>query len=145
MRRVIKISVLLGMLVLAAVFFFASFAQADPGRHSHPHHQTKAVSPFDKVSSDKPLHCLLNAHLHKTKEECPHNSSHPDKGKSAEFRADCGSNPINSEGSSFGGDLLKHTNTDGFTYNLDYKFLIPQTNDKISLLPRSFEHPPQLS
>jgi len=143
MPRFSKILCLQGILVLGAVFLLVSFAQASVGHHGH--HQTKVVSPFDKVNSDKPLHCLLNAHLHKIKEKCPHKSNHSDHGKSAELRADCHSNPINSDGMTFGGDLLKYTNNDEFTHHLISQFLFPQTSDKIRSLPGSFEHPPQLS
>jgi hypothetical protein len=142
MRRFTKIFCLQGALVLAAVFFLASFAQASGGHHSH--HQAKLVSPFDKVSADKPLHCLLNAHLHQTKQDCPHEGNHS---KSAEFRADCGSHPgaSHSKGFSFGSELSQLVQSDEFIHHLtSYSFYV-LIDDEVRLLPRSIEHPPQLS
>jgi hypothetical protein len=142
MRRFTKIFCLQGALVLAVVFLLASFAQASGSHHSH--HQAKVVSPFDKVSADKPLHCLLNAHLHQAKQDCPHKENHS---KSAEFRADCGSHPgaSHSKGFSFGSDLPQLAESDAFTHNLaSHSFYLP-IGYKVRLFPHSIEHPPQLS
>ncbi len=138
-----KISFLQGVLVLVAIFAYASFAQASPGHHSH--HKTKVVSPFDKVNSDKPLHCLLNSHLHQSNQDCPHKANHSTKNKSAKLSADCGSKTGNSEGISFGYDLPQFSQSDEFSHHLISQFLISQATCKIRSLPRSFEHPPQLS
>ncbi len=140
MRRFTKIFCLQGALILAAVIMLASFAQASGSHHSH--HQV--VSPFDKVSADKPLHCLLNAHLHQIKQDCPHEGNHS---KSAEFRADCGSHPgaSHSKGFSFGSDFSKFAQSYEFTHHLaSYSFYVV-IDDEVRLLPRSIEHPPQLS
>jgi hypothetical protein len=144
MRRFTKIFCLQGALILAAVLMLVSFAQASGGHHSHSNHEAKIVSPFDKVSADKPLHCLLNAHQHQIKQDCPHEGNHS---KSAQFRADCGSHPgaSHSKGFSFGSDLLKLTQSDEFTHHLaSYSFYVV-IDDEVRLLPRSIEHPPQLS
>jgi hypothetical protein len=140
MRRFTKIFCLQIALVFAVVFLLASFAQASGNHHSH--HQV--VSPFDKVSADKPLHCLLNAHLHQIKQDCPHADSHS---KSAEFRADCGSHPgaSHSKGFSFGSDLSQLTQSDDFTHHLASYSFYPLIDDEARLLPSSIEHPPQLS
>ncbi len=143
MLRYTKILCLQGVLVLGAVFLFASFSQASEGHHSH--HHNKTVSPFDKVNSDKPLHCLLNAHLHKTKEACPHNSNHSNKGKSTELRVDCGSNPVNSEGISFGSDFPQYTQSDEFNHHLVIQAVPPLVEGDISIFYHSIERPPQLS
>ncbi len=142
MRCSTKIFCLQGALVLAVVFLLASFAQASGSHHSH--HQAKVVSPFDKVSADKPLHCLLNAHLHQSKQDCPHKENHS---KSAEFRADCGSHPgaPNSQGFSFGNDLPQFTESDAFTHNLASHSFDLAIDYKVCLFPHSIEHPPQLS
>jgi hypothetical protein len=142
MRRFTKIFCLQGALVLVAVFMLASFAQASGSHHSH--HQAEVVSPFDKVGSDKPLHCLLNAHLHQAQQDCPHQEKHS---KSAEFRADCGSHPgaSHSKGFSFGSDFSQFAQSGEFTYLLaSYSFYVV-IDDEVRLLPRSIEHPPQLS
>jgi hypothetical protein len=142
MRRFTKIFCLQGTLVLAVVFLLASFAQASDSHHSH--HQAKIVSPFDKVNSDKPLHCLLNAHLHQGQQDCPHKENHS---KSAEFRADCGSHPgaSHSKGFSSGNDLPQFAESDVFIHNLvSHSFYLP-IDYKVRLFPHSIEHPPQLS
>lgn len=141
MRRSTKIFCLQGALVLAAVFLLTSFAQASGGHHSH--HQAKVVSPFNKVSSDKPLHCLLNAHLHQAKQDCPHKANHS---KSTEFRADCGSHPgaSNSQGFSFGSDFSQLTQNDELIHHLVPHSFYPPLDVETRLLPRSIEHPPQL-
>jgi hypothetical protein len=140
MRRLTKIFCLQGALVLAVVFCLASFAQASGSHHSH--HQV--VSPFDKVSADKPLHCLLNAHRHQAKLDCPHKNNNS---KSAEFRADCGSHPgaSHSKGFSFGSDLPKFAESDAFTHNLESHSFYLLIDYKVRLFPHSIEHPPQLS
>ena len=140
MRRFTKIFCLQIALVFAVVFLLASFAQASGSHHSHQ----QVVSPFDKVSADKPLHCLLNAHLHQIKQDCPHQESHS---KSAEFRADCGSHPGGShqKGFSFGSDLQQFTQSDAFTHHLESHSFYPHIDYKVRLFPRSIEHPPQLS
>ncbi len=144
MRKLTKIISLQAVLVLAAVFFFAAFAQASQSHHSH--HSAKIVSPFEKrASADKPLHCLLNAHLHKSNEDCPHTSNHSKHGKSTELRADCGSNPVNSDGISFGNDLPQYTQSDEIIHHLVFQFLFPLTAEKARLFPHSIERPPQLS
>ena len=145
-----KISAVKGVLVLAAVFFSGGIAQAHPGHHSHPHpghhshHQHKAeiISPFNKVSADNPLHCLLNAHMHKAKQDCPY------KGKNsngiAKFRADCGSSPVNSVGFSSGSDLPQLVQSDEYSHHRSFASLIPQTVDKTCRFPHTIERPPQL-
>jgi hypothetical protein len=113
---------------------------ASGGHHSH--HQAKVVSPFGKVSSDKSLHCLLNAHMHQAKLDCPHKENHS---KSTEFRADCGSHPgaSNSKGFSFENDLSRFDKSDAFAHNLvSYPFYIP-IDFKVRFLPHTIEHPPQ--
>ena len=142
MRRFTKTFCLQSAIVLAVVFLLASFAQASGGHHSH--HQAKVVSPFGKVSSDKSLHCLLNAHMHQAKLVCPHKENHS---KSTEFRADCGSHPgaSNSKGFSFENDLSRFDKSDAFAHNLvSYPFYLHIVS-KVRLFPRSIEHPPQLS
>jgi hypothetical protein len=142
MRRFTKIFCLQGVLVLAVVFLLASFAQASGNHHSH--HQSEVVSPFDEVSADKPLHCLLNAHRHQAKLNCPHKDNHP---KSAEFRADCGSHSgaSHSKGFSFGSDLSQFAECDVFALHLiSHSFYLP-IDYKVRLFPGSIEHPPQLS
>jgi hypothetical protein len=142
MRRFTKIFCLQSALVLAVVFLLASFAQASGSHHSH--HQAEVVSPFDKVGADKPLHCLLSAHLHQVKQDCPHKENHS---KSAEFRADCGSHQgaSHSKGFSFGSDLPQFTQNDAFIHNLaSHSFYLP-IDYKVRLFPHSIEHPPQLS
>ena len=142
MRLIIKIFCLQSALVLAFVFLLASFAQASGGHHSH--HQAKVVSPFGKVSSDKSLYCLLNAHMHQAKLDCPHKENHS---KSTEFRADCGSHPgaSHSKGFSFGSDLPQFAESDAFTHNLASHSFYLRLDYKVSLFPHSIEHPPQLS
>ncbi|MFT4577880.1 MAG: hypothetical protein ACI8PD_000972 [Nitrospinales bacterium] len=139
MRRFTKIFCLQIALVFAVVFLLASFAQASGNHHSH--HQI--VSPFDKVSADKPLHCLLNAHLHQIKQDCPHQKNHS---KSAEFRADCGSHPgaSHQKGFSFGNDLSQLAQ-DEFIHHLALHSFYPLIDYKVRLFPLSIEHPPQLS
>ena len=144
MQRFIKNFALQGMLILSVVLFLATFAQASPGHSSH-HHSTDVVSPFDKVSSDKPLHCLLNAHLHQKKQACPHKGNHSKNNKSAELRVDCGSSPVGSGGASFGSDLPQFASNIEFFHHLSSEFTIHLTNDKIRLLSISIEYPPQLS
>ena len=142
MRRFTKTFCLQSALFLAVVFLLASFAQASGGHHSH--HQAKVVSPFGKVSSDKSLHCLLNAHMHQAKLDCPHKENHS---KSTEFRADCGSHPgaSNTKGFSFENDLSRFDKSDAFAHNLvSYPFYLHIVS-KVRLFPRSIEHPPQLS
>ena len=143
MQRFIKISVLLGLLVLAALLCLASFVQASQDHHSHK--QAKIVSPFDKVSSNKPLHCLLNSHLHKVNQECPHKANHSKKSMATELRADCGSNPVNSDGISFGNDLPQYIKNEEFVHHLVSLILIPLKIEKTRLFPHSIERPPQLS
>lgn len=142
MRRFSKIFCLQAVLIFGVVFLLASLAQASVGHHSH--HQVKVVSPFNKVSADKPLHCLLNAHLHQTTQDCPHKDNHS---KSAEFRADCGSHPgaSNSHGFSFGSDLSQFTQNDDFFHHLISNSFYSPLVDEARLFPRSIEHPPQLS
>ena len=142
MRHFTKIFCLQSALFLAVVFLLASFAQASGGHHSH--HQAKVVSPFGKVSSDKSLHCLLNAHMHQAKLDCPHKENHS---KSTEFRADCGSHPgaSNSKGFSFENDLSRFDKSDAFAHNLvSYPFYIP-IDFKVRFFPHTIEHPPKLS
>jgi hypothetical protein len=142
MRRFIKIFCMQGALVLAVLLMLASFAQASGSHHSH--HQSKIVSPFDKVNSDKPLHCLLNAHLHQGKKDCPHKENHS---KSAEFRADCGSHPgaSHSKGFSFGSDLPQFVESDVLTHNLASRSFYLPIDYRVRLFIYSIEHPPQLS
>lgn len=142
MQRFTKIFFLRGTLVLSVVFLLASFAQASGSHHSH-HHQAKVVSPFDKVSADKPLHCLLNAHRHQIKQDCPHKENHS---KSVEFRTDCGSHPgaSHQKGFSFGSDLSQVTQ-DEFIHHLASHSFYLLIDTEVCLLPRSIEHPPQLS
>ena len=142
MRRFTKIFCLQSELVLAVVFLLASFAQASGGHHSH--HQAKVVSPFGKVSSDKSLHCLLNAHMHQAKLDCPHKENHS---KSTEFRADCGSHPgaSHSNGFSFGNDLSRFDKSDAFALNLVYfPFYIP-IDFKVRFFGHTIVHAPTLS
>ena len=136
-----KMFCLQGALVLALVFLFASFAQASDSHHSH--HKVKVISPFDKVSAEKPLHCLLNALLQHAKIDCPHKNNH---NKSAEFRADCGSHPGSSHQkvSSFGSDLSQVTQ-DNFTYHLASRSFHLIIDSEVRFSPRTIEHPPQLS
>jgi len=138
-----KISVLRGLLILAALLCFASFAQAS--QHHHSHKRTKIVSPFDKVSLNKPLHCLLNSHLHKANQECPHKANHSKKSMATELRADCGSNPVNSDGISFGNDLPQYIKNEEFVHHLVSLVLIPLKIEKTRLFPHFIERPPQLS
>lgn len=145
MGRLLKIPILQGVLIFSIVFLLAGFAQADPGNHAHPHHQAIKASPFDKLNSDKPLHCLLNAHLHNPNQNCPHKANRSKKSKSAELRADCGSSPAKSDGISFANDLPGNTQTDEFLHHLAPEPLIPQTTPKVRLFPHSIERPPQLS
>ena len=143
MQRFIKISVLQGLLILATLLYLASFAQASQGHHSHE--RTKIVSPFDKVTSNKPLHCLLNSHLHKVNQECPHKANHSKKSMATELRAECGSNPVNSDGISFGNDLPQYIKNEEFVHHLVSLALIPLKIEKTRLFPHSIERPPQLS
>jgi len=143
MQRFIKISVLQGMLVLAALLCLASFAQAS--QHHHSQKRTKIVSPFDKASSNKPLHCLLNSHLHKANQECPHEANSSEKSMATELRADCGSNPANSDGISFGNDLPQYIKNEEFVHHLISLALIPLKIEKTRLFPYSIKRPPQLS
>ena len=143
MQRFIKISVLQGLLILATLLCLASFAQASQGHHSHK--RTKIVSPFDKVTSNKPLHCLLNSHLHKAGQECPHKANHSEKSMATGLRADCGSNPVNSDGISFGNDLPQYIQNDEIVHHLVPLALIPLKIERARLLPHSIERPPQLS
>ncbi|MEK9629142.1 MAG: hypothetical protein VW455_08970 [Nitrospinota bacterium] len=144
MNRVIKISILQTVMILASVFLFIGIAQAGSGHHSH--HQMEVVSPFDKVSADKPLHCLLNSHLHKVNQDCPHKLQHSKNSLSTELRADCGPSIPNSNGVSFGGvDFPQNSDTDEFEHKLISKRITPLLSEKLLSLPDSFEHPPQLS
>ena len=143
MQRFIKISVLQGLLVLATLLYLASFAQANQGHHSHK--RTKIVSPFDKATLNKPLHCVLNSHLHKVNQECPHKANHSKKSMATELRADCGSNPVNSDGISFGNDLPQYIKNEEFAHHLVSLALIPLKIEKTRLFPHSIERPPQLS
>jgi len=142
MRLFIKIFCLQSALVLAFVFLLASFAQASSGHHSH--HQAKVVSPFGKVSSDKSLHCLLNAHMHQTKLDCPHKENHS---KSTEFRADCGSHPgaSHSKGFSFGNDLFQFDKSYAFAHKLVSYSFYNLIDFKVRFFPHTIEHPPKLS
>ena len=144
MQRFIKISFLQGLLVLATLLCLASFAQASQGHHSHQ--PAKIVSPFDKATSNKPLHCLLNSHLHKTNQECPHKAvNHSKKSMATGLRADCGSNPVNSDGISFGNDLPQYIQNDEIVHHLVPLALIPLRIERVRLFPHSIERPPQLS
>jgi hypothetical protein len=143
MQRFMKVLVLEGLLVLAAVLCITSFAQASQSHHSH--HQAKIVSPFDKASENKPLHCLLNFHLDKAGQECPHKANHSEKTMATGLRADCGSNPVNSDGISFGNDLPQYTQNDEFAHHLVLLPLIPTRIERARLFPHSIERPPQLS
>ena len=143
MQRFIKISVLQGLLILATLLCLASFAQASQGHHSHK--RTKIVSPFDKATLNKPLHCVLNSHLHKVNQECPHKANHSKKSMATELRADCGSNPVNSDGISFGNDLPQYTQNDEFAHHLVLLALIPSRIERARLFAHSIERPPQLS
>ena len=136
-----KFFCLQGALVLAFFFVIASFAQASDSHHTH--HKVKVISPFDKVSTEKPLHCLLNAHLQHAKIDCPHKNNHT---KSAEFRADCGSHPGSSHQkvSSFGSDLSQLTQDD-FTYHLASRSFHLIIDSEVRFTPLTIEHPPQLS
>ena len=127
--------------VLAFVFLFASFVQASD--HHHSHNKFKVISPFDKVSADKPLHCLLNAQLQHAKIVCPHKNNHS---KSTEFRADCGSHPGSSHQkvSSFSSDLSQLTQDD-FTYHLASRSFHLIIDSEVRFTPLTIEHPPQLS
>ncbi len=142
MKRSTKIICLQGVLVLAAVFLLVSFAQASGSHHSH--HQAKVVSPFDKTSTDKPLHCLLDAHLHQDKQHCPHKENHT---KSTELRADCGthSGASNSQGFSFGSNFPQFTQNDELIHHQVSFSFYPNLDDEVRLLPRSIEYPPQIS
>ena len=143
MQRFMKFLVLQGVLVLATVLCIMSFAQASQSHHSH--HQAKIVSPFDKVSLNQPLHCLLNSHLHKVNQECPHKANHSKKSMATELRAECGSNPVNSDGISFGNDLPQYIKNEEFVHHLVSLALIPLKIEKTRLFPHSIERPPQLS
>ena len=125
---------------LAVVFLLVSFAQASGSHYSHQ----QVVSPFDKVSADKPLHCLLNAHLHQTKRDCPHKAN---SSNSAELRADCGSHSgaTNSKGFSFGSDIFQFSQIEEFTHSIESHPFYFYMGFKVSLSPHSIEHPPQLS
>lgn len=143
MSRDIKILIFQGFLVFGIVLLLASFAQASSGHHAHRH--AKAYSPFGKINSDKPLHCLLNSHFHKTMENCPHKSNPLSQGKSAEFRPDCGSNPVGSGGISFGNDLPQGAQSGEFTHHLVFQFIPLRAEGKLTAFCPSIDRPPQLS
>ena len=140
MWRFTKNFCLQGALALAVVFLLVSFAQASDTNLSHQ----QVVSPFGKVSTDKPLHCLLNSHLHQINQDCPHKANNS---KSVELRAGCGSYPgaTNSKGFSFGSDISQFSQVEEFTHSIESHSFYLHIVSKVRLFPRSIEHPPQLS
>ena len=140
MWRFTKNFCLQGAVALAVVFLLVSFAQASDTNLSH--HQV--VSPFGKVSADKPLHCLLGSHLHQTKQDCPHKANNSN---SAELRADCGSHPgaTNSKGFSFGSDISQFSQIDEFAHSIEWHPFYLHMGFIVNLFPHSIDHPPQLS
>ncbi len=130
------------LFLVTVALLWASLAYAGP---SHHHHHADVVSPFDKLDSVKPLHCVLNMHQHTHNKPCPH-KVHGEAKDYYEFRADCGSHKdsANSSSSSLGFDFYKDNKQ---------VVLIPiQLSEKLESfvyfekqnLPRSIDHPPQL-
>ncbi len=145
MRNLVKVRGLQFALILGAVFLLSSYSQASQN-HDHSHH-IQVVSPFDKVTSEKPLYCLLNAHLHRSALDCPHKVNGPKKSRPLELRADCGSHPgtSHSSGISFGSDLPQNTDNEEFLHHRVAHYAYPPILEKGHSLPRTIEHPPQLS
>lgn len=141
MRCSLKIRIFQIMLLVSVIFFAASVAQAG----SLHHHHADAVSPFDKIHKDKPLHCILNLHEHFQNKPCPH-KGRDWKNVDQVLRADCGSSPdtANFSSSSFAKNLFENAAHDDFMplqFSSKIKIFFSY---KSQHLPRSIDHPPQL-
>jgi len=136
-----KIRIFQAFLMLGAFFFLASVAQAG----SSHHHHADAVSPFDKIQKNDPLHCVLSMHQHLLNTPCPHKDR---SGKKAGqmIRSECGSSSgtANASGASITKNLFKDINYDGFFPLQFYSRIKPPTNILSQNYPRSIDHPPQL-
>ena len=132
------------LLGVGIVFILASVAQA--GSSHHHHGMTDAVSPFDKIHKDKPLHCILNMHQHFLNTPCPHKDQN-EKNTGQTIRSDCGpsSGSANSSNLSFAKNLFKNTTHEDFVpLQFSMKISFP-FSFKSQYLPRSIDHPPQLA
>jgi hypothetical protein len=137
-----KIRIFQALLVLGAIFFTASMAQAGS---SHQHH-ADAVSPFDKVNMEKPLHCILNMHEHFQNIPCTH-QSRGDKSDFQEFRPDCGTHSGSPASSSplVAKDLFKNLMHEDFMLLQISSKLEHSSGYKKQNHSRSIDHPPQLA
>lgn len=144
MANRLKISAFQLLLAIGITLLLVSVAQAGQSHHHQSH--SDVVSPFDKVSNDKPLHCILNLHLQGESHHCPH-SNQGDKNNSTELRADCGTHSGTTNSSS--ASLLKDASKIATYFSLE----LSQKSWKIDLvsglkhlnISRSIEHPPHIS
>jgi hypothetical protein len=141
----LKIRVFQIVFLVCMVLFLASVAQAGSSQHHH-HGNADVVSPFESVNKGKPLHCILNMHQHFQNIPCPHQNQ---KGKKdySEWRSDCGTNSgsANTSSTSLAKDLSKKTEFNSFTPFLLSSNMSLAADEKHKNLPRSIDHPPQLS
>ena len=141
----IKIRFFQCLLLVCAVVLFTSVAQAGVNMgHQHAHSKVEAVSPFEKTSVDKPLHCILNLHEHFQRNFCPHQKRGAND--NAELRADCGGTsssaiPANASfAKEFSSKTINYGAPSLFVWWVDLPI-----NNKLLNLPRAIDLPPQLT
>jgi hypothetical protein len=138
-----KIKFFQAILLVCAVLFLASVAQAGT---SHHHHSEKSdvISPFDNINEEKPLHCILNLHQHFQNIPCPHQDEKPGN---SELRSDCGthSGSANSSSPSSTSDILKKTTDVVIIPDLLVSKIGLLADNNLQGLPRATDHPPQLA
>ena len=139
-----KIKLFSILLLVCMVLFMASVAQAGPSHHHHGN--SDVVSPFNKIDTGKPLHCVLNLHLQNGNVPCPH-ENWDGKNNFYELRPDCGthSGPVNSANNSIAKNLSKITSHNSVSPTLFSWMIDLMPDEKLQKLPRYIEHPPQLS
>ncbi len=132
------------LLLISAVFFMSSVAQAVS---SHRHHgKIDVASPFDKIHKDKPSHCVLNFHQHSQDIVCPHMGQDVEN-TGQTLLTGCGptSGSANSSSLSFVNNLFENTTYENFMSLRFFWKIESPSSFKNEYLPRFIDHPPQLS
>ncbi len=144
MLSLLKVRLLQFLLLVSMVIFLAPVAQA--GATMDHHHHEEVISPFDKTSIEKPLHCALKQHHHFQSLFCPHQKKNM-KSDNVEFRPDCGpqSGSASSANSGFAKELSKIAFSYGVAPSLFSSELHWLANAKLQNLPRAIDFPPQLT
>ena len=143
MKNRLKIRFFQILLLICMVLSLASIAQA--GSSMEHHHHGTITSPFDKVDVEKPLHCILNRHLHGQSAYCPHQNQ-AGKAGYTELRPDCETHSGSANFStSISKDLSKKITSYYFTPSLFSWEIVLLADKEHENLPRSIDHPPQLT